>query len=615
MTVCSAKKTERFNRITVPIELKMQDGPTIDGARIHYSGGAYNEDEYTPVPTIKAGETLDVEVRLRAQWHMTIADIPRRFSFKLKSANGYTLAKETINVDHAWYVSSALNKTFDPAPYGLKKFNALIFGTMGSGKSSFANSIFALLSGANSDEALPCAQPVHGSDDHCTVSLRCIDADGLPLRMWDTKGLTTENYKGPELEAIMKGSLPHGWDMDRHIDQTMLSESHDSKVEAIRFGRTPHAVVFMLPYGELDDTDGEFMQKILDQFSKIVRLGINPIVLVAKLDDADKKVRADPCASNGTKGAKLKAAAEFLGIPVGNVYPSINYLDLSKSFEIDRNLAIILHRILSMAKQRCESLQREASTAARMNDQTTLPPIYRKIGELETALADATSEADARQAELAATAARADGLANQLAKASTRAEKGEAERVTAIARADELAEKLEAAVRGLQARGKAAQRKACICLIGIVVASLIVVTFVAPGWFATAATPPTELSLPTTEDSRTAENFVRCNGSVALGELSVVAATHPCLQEMEAAAGALVALVAAAKHRSIFPGPACWQALVMLASLGLVGGTAWVFGTLHTTPTGGKCGKVSEPCSEPDKNSDSDGESFEEVGL
>ncbi|EOD13714.1 hypothetical protein EMIHUDRAFT_246646 [Emiliania huxleyi CCMP1516] len=581
MTVCSAKKTERFDRITVPIELKMQNGPTIDGARIHYSGGAYNEDEYTPVPTIKAGETLDVEVRLRSQWHMTIADIPRRFSFKLKSANGWILAKETINVDHAWYVSSALNKTFDPAPYGLKKFNALIFGTMGSGKSSFANSIFALMSGANSDEALPCAQPVHGSDDHCTVSLRCIDADGLPLRMWDTKGLTTENYKGPELEAIMKGSLPHGWDMDRHIDQTMLSESPDSKVEVIRFGRTPHAVVFMLPYGELDDTDGEFMQKILDQFSKIVRLGINPIVLVAKLDDADKKVRADPCASNGTKGAKLKAAAEFLGIPVGNVYPCINYLDLSKSFEIDRNLAIILHRILSMAKQRCESLQREASNAARMNDQTTLPPIYRKIGELETALAEA----------------------------STRAEKGEAERVTAIARADELAEKLEAAVRGLQARDKAAQRKACICLIGIViVASLVVVTFVAPGWFATAATPTTELSLPTIEDSRTAEDFVRCNGSVALGELSVVAATPPCLQEMEAAAGALVALVAAAKHRSTFLGTACWQALVTLVVL--VGGAAWTFGTMHTTPT--PVGKDSKPCSEPDKNSDS--ESFEEVG-
>ena len=82
----------------------------------------------------------------------------RRFSFKLLQARGDTLAKVTGNVDHAWYVPSALKGQFDPAPFGLEKFNVLVFGVMGSGKTSFTNSILALMSRANSGEALPCAE-------------------------------------------------------------------------------------------------------------------------------------------------------------------------------------------------------------------------------------------------------------------------------------------------------------------------------------------------------------------------------------------------------------------------------------------------------------------------
>ena len=644
MTVFSAHPTDRIGLIKVPIKLHMQDGLAIEGARITYSGGAYNEDVYTPVPTIKPGASLIVEVTLRSQWHMAITDIPRRFSFKLLQARGDTLAKVTGNVDHAWYVPSALKGQFDPAPFGLETFNVLVFGVMGSGKTSFTNSILALMSRANSGEALPCAEPVHGGGDHCTVSLRCIDfPNELPLRVWDTKGLTLENYKGPELEAIMKGKLPHGWDMDCHIDPAMLSESQDLTVEAKRFGRTPHAVVFMLPFSELDDTTGEFMGKIRDQFGKIVRLGINPIVLVAKLDEADDAVRENPSASNGAKDAALKAAADFLGIPVGNVYPCINYLDLtSKSFEIDRNLAVILHRILSMAKHRCESLEREASHAARMADQTTLPPIHRKIAQLQSSLADATAEADARKAELAATAARADGLADQLAIASACAEQGEAERATAAARADFLNEQLGAEAvsgaavrrekRALEARLKAraqqlaalqartselvSQRKACFCLIGVAVASFVVVTSVAPGWLATAAAPPVEKSLLAiaSGQSRAVEDFVSCNDSMALGDPSAVASTPPCLQEMEAAASALVAMVAAAKQPdrgSTFLGTAA-SLLVVLALL--LGGAAFVFGAMKATPTDGKRnGMDFEPCTEPEMDSDS--ESFEEISI
>ena len=643
MTVYSAHPTERIGSIKVPIKLSMQDGLAIEGARITYSGGAYNEDVYTPVPTIKPGASLIVEVTLRSQWHMAITDIPRRFSFKLQTgARGDTLAKETMNVDHAWYVPSALKGQFDPAPFGLEKLNVLVFGVHGSGKTSFTNSILALMSHANSGEALPCAEPVHGGGDHCTVTLRAIDfPNELPLRVWDTKGLTPENYKGPELEAIMKGKLPHGWVMDCHIDPAMLSESQDLTVEAKRFGRTPHAVVFMLPFSELDDTTGEFMGKIRDQFGKIVRLGINPIVLVAKLDEADDAVRKNPSSSNSTKDAALKAAADFLGIPFGNVYPCINYLDLtSKSFEIDRNLAVVLHRILSMAKHRCESLEREASHAARMADSTTLPPIHRRIAQLQSTLADATAEAKARKAELEATAARADGLADQLAKASTCAEKLEAavrgqsalrlekralEHVIAQARVEkrDLEARLKSrteqlAIHQARASGLASQRKACTCLIGIVVASLIVVTFVAPGWLATAAVEKSLLAIASGE-SRAVEDFVSCNDSVALGGPTAVAAsTPPCLKEMEAATSALVALVDAAANPakqpdrgSTFLG-AAYQLLVVLALL--LGGTAFVFGTMQATPTDGKRdGKDSEPCTDPEMDSDS--ESFEEVGL
>lgn len=447
MKVCAAHPTESYDELIVPIEIETQsEQEDIRGARIYYRGTGYSDKMYTEVPVIRKGHTTRVNVKLRALYRMRITDVPQCLIFNLCTASGTSIESGYITTDHSWF-KNVLVSNFVAAPYGLDKFNFLLFGVMGSGKTSFFNSIVAMLSPEDSGEALPLAEPTCGGGDHATLKLRCLDIEGMPLRGWDTKGASPDNYERHELEAIMKGVLPPGWDIDRSIDSSMLAEG-DVATEAARYSRMPHAAVFMLQHDVFDDTESEFMQKLRGQFQKIVHLGINPIVLVAKLDEAvnedgdplTSSIRKDPLAPNADKDSKLKAAARFFGIPEGNVYPCVNYLDASsKSFALDRNLFIILHRILSDAKNRCRSLKLEQETALRMASATELPPILKRAKELEVRLEVVMEQAEIEKADLQAELA---GVTAQLAVANERAEHLQSRATHVSDEKDELAAEL-----------------------------------------------------------------------------------------------------------------------------------------------------------------------------
>jgi hypothetical protein len=124
--------------------------------------------------------------------------------------------------------------------------------------------------------------------------------------------------------------------------------SPQDEEEVRRFERLPHAVAFMLPVSELDDPDSELMQHLRKQFEEIVRMGINPLVLLAKIDDQEEEFRKDPLAPNKAQTRFVKEAHKLLAIPKGNIYCACNYLEAEKkSFNLDRNLWLIIHRLAS----------------------------------------------------------------------------------------------------------------------------------------------------------------------------------------------------------------------------------------------------------------------------
>jgi len=139
----------------------------------------------------------------------------------------------------------------------------------------------------------------------------------------------------------------------------------------------------MLPVAWLGDPESDQMQKIIKEFTKVVRLGVNPLVLLARVDEIEPTIRQDPSSPGEEVKKAVKQAAKLLGIPDANVIPNVNYLEEhQKSFEIDRNLWIIVHRALSQSKHYLEYLELQAKQETAKRDKGA-PLIRQKLNEAE----------------------------------------------------------------------------------------------------------------------------------------------------------------------------------------------------------------------------------------
>jgi len=268
---------------------------------------------------------------------------------------------------------------------------------------------------------------VHGGADHCTVRYHMIEGMiDLPLAFWDTWGVAPERYNGNELELIMNGKLPAGWEMDENV--ALAEETDEATAEENR----PHAVIFMLPVAWLGDPESEQMQKIISEFTKVVRLGVNPLVLLARVDEIEPTIRNDPSQPGQEVQKAVKQAAKLLGIPDANVIANVNYLEEhKKSFEIDRNLWIILHRVLSQSKHYLEYLQHQSKQAAAKRDQGA-PLIRQKLNEAEKLRDDYLKRATTCEQEVNALKVKSKQLKQRVDELSARLTQETSDKQTAV---------------------------------------------------------------------------------------------------------------------------------------------------------------------------------------
>jgi len=368
--------THGFRPLRCLLIIKNQEDKPIEPSRLWYTGPTYEQDVFIEVDRIEPGRSTRVPVTLTTRGYVgpeDVGNIPSHLSFALKTKDGKLIASAAGTADVAWYIS-ALRNTFKPEDFGLPRFNILLFGTNGAGKSSFFNSVLCMSTDGRSGETCPSPVPVLNQGGHCTVKFSRLEGVDLPIAFWDTWGLTPDQYKGNELEMIMEGRLPDEWEMDNDV---RLADAED---EAVAWENRPHAVIFFLAHSLLADPENDIMLKVKTEILKIKRNGINPIVLLSMIDESDESLRIDPMQKSETVDQYTKLASQVLGIGTGSVYPSINYLeDARKSFNIDRNLYRILHRALSNAKQNVEQIKKKAQ----LKQKSSAPLIMQQLAAAE----------------------------------------------------------------------------------------------------------------------------------------------------------------------------------------------------------------------------------------
>ena len=312
------------------------------------------------VPVIMPWKTANVRLTLHSkQGNIRSAnDISNTTRFEYVA--GASQASQNIGGDSTMrFYADKFRKKPDPA-LGVKRFNVMLFGLFGAGKSSFLNTVMTLFS--DESHVISNAAIVGGGEEHTTTKLRATkvpdDAGGMAI--WDTWGVShgagggqAETYKSNELEMLLRGLLANNWDMsscERIIDfQPELRKAVASAPQ-----RRQHAVVFMFPYTLFGD-EGLVDPRIHDAkryLRKFFDMHIQPLILITQADIACPQLRANPMGTYPQTERMRQIAAKQIGVPLGHVYLMVNYVqETERSFNIDRNTYRILEAIQNRAVQ------------------------------------------------------------------------------------------------------------------------------------------------------------------------------------------------------------------------------------------------------------------------
>ena len=253
---------------------------------------------------------------------------------------------------------------YKPRSSQISHYNVLLFGEVGSTKSSFLNTVATMLQnrhGRTQDLfSLQKNAPVRGRGTYVTETLCRYSMSELynfPINIWDTWGLTRDSYKNIKLlELLVNGQMPNNWNFKKHsIDSEKFKKKFESNAE--RPSTEMHAVVFLMRYNCLDDESAEEVQLVTKTFQRFVQLLRNPIILLSKVDEIDQEIRDHPIERSELLLDLRKKFSRRFKVPINDVSFTVNYYhETERIFEIDalayENMELILQRCRSFEESR-----------------------------------------------------------------------------------------------------------------------------------------------------------------------------------------------------------------------------------------------------------------------
>ncbi|KAM4724069.1 interferon-induced protein 44-like [Anableps anableps] len=253
----------------------------------------------------------------------------------------------------------------------------LLVGPVGSGKSSFFNSINSAFRGNMTCQAITGTAGTSVTTQYRAYNIKAGRRGGnLPLILCDTMGLEQNADTGLNMDDVV--SIFKGHMKDRYQFSTCSSILEDSPgyQKHVTLKDMIHCVAYVIDTCKVS----LLSQKMVDKFTAIRKkanqLGIPQILLMTKVDEACTLVAKD--LKNVYRSVyiqkKARQLSESLGIPLSYVLPVKNY---SEELELDQNTDILLLMVLEQILNYADSFFENQITDDQ--DSTNGPELYRSI--------------------------------------------------------------------------------------------------------------------------------------------------------------------------------------------------------------------------------------------
>ncbi|XP_052212600.1 interferon-induced protein 44-like isoform X2 [Dreissena polymorpha] len=245
-----------------------------------------------------------------------------------------------------------------PREMGLSEVRVLMLGPVGSGKSSFYNTVNSVFKGRISQRARS-GKAVHSITTVYTPHVtKSRSGAALNFRLCDTRGLeVTQGLNILECNYLLDGHVPDYYEFNPALP--ISSETHGF-VHQPSFSDKIHCVVFVVDSSSIEDIPPKLVEKIISVQEIINHKGIPQVVLLNKIDLACRKVSAS--VGNVFKSASIQEAVEkvstMFGLQFNNIFPVKNYVS-EMELEADTSILALLalRQILYLTEDYMEGLQ------------------------------------------------------------------------------------------------------------------------------------------------------------------------------------------------------------------------------------------------------------------
>lgn len=215
-------------------------------------------------------------------------------------------------------------------PYAdlVSEIRILLLGPVGSGKSSFFNSVKSVFQGHVTRQAAVGADLTSITELYRVYPIKDgEDGKSLSFMLCDSMGLDEKKGAGlclDDIPYILKGCIPDRYQFSPHKPVT---PSHPTFITSLSLKERIHCVAYVLDINSISNLSSNMVAKLKQVHKEVLNCGIAHVALLTKVNNYDEVLQDDllNMSKSMTSKTQVMNIQRMLNIPISNILMVENY--------------------------------------------------------------------------------------------------------------------------------------------------------------------------------------------------------------------------------------------------------------------------------------------------